>query len=570
MNGLLRDLLDASGGHTNGNAEQAAPTPARALAWARVSTDMQDERGLSIPEQFREIRLYAAKHDISIDEEFHEAVSAFHNQQRRIEFQKMLARARSDRGVSIILVHDFSRFCRDSAEARFLIQDLRKAGVRVVSLNDPEFDSETVAGVYMEAITHAKNEAYSREVAFHTRKGCRANVQTRDLETGWCYKNGGQPLWGYRGVRLLRGEERGGRPIFKSIWGLDEATVAGRAMHELVRYWLVTLAGGGASLAELRDFCNQNGIPGRRNPFWGLSTVNAILQPSVLLQYCGFGVWNVHRKSGQERSPEEWVVVENAHPALLTEDEARAIAAARQRNSQTKKFDTGFGQSRNSTYLLSGGLFKCSRCGANMTGFRTESGYYYVCGSQPYRKGMGCGPGVYVPQAQVEAEVISGLKGLVDVCVDPKRFTRKVNEELRRMWEASAAVDPHADQKIQAIDTKIGNIRRAVEEGLEDANWANVRLRELHAERKALAAAVTAVGQPPRIDAEAVLRYGRQTEKLFSQGEPAERKRLLRTWVREITLVPEELEVKINYRVPESVMNGMVAGVGFEPTTFGL
>ena len=245
MNGLLRDLLDASGSHANGTAEEAASAPAKALAWARVSTDMQDERGLSIPEQFREIDLYADKHDISIVGEFHEAVSAFQNQERRIEFKKMLARARSDREVSIILVHDFSRFCRDSAEARFLIRDLRKAGVRVVSLNDPEFDPETVAGVYMEAITHAKNEAYSREVAFHTRKGCRANVRARDVETGWCYKNGGQPLWGYRGERLLRGEERVGRPIFKSIWVLDDAIVVGRATHEWVRHWLVTLAGGG-------------------------------------------------------------------------------------------------------------------------------------------------------------------------------------------------------------------------------------------------------------------------------------------------------------------------------------
>ena len=102
------------------------------------------------------------------------------------------------------------------------------------------------------------------------------------------------------------------------------------------------------------------------------------------------------------------------------------------------------------------------------------------------------------------------------------------------------------------------------------ANRAKVRRRKLHVERKTPAAAVTAVGQPPRIDAETVLRYGRQTEKLFSQGEPAERKRLLRTWVQGITLVPEELEVKINYRVPESVMNGLVAGEGFEPSTFGL
>lgn len=29
--------------------------------------------------------------------------------------------------------------------------------------------------------------------------------------------------------------------------------------------------------------------------------------------------------------------------------------------------------------------------------YRNESRPYYVCRSQPYRKGMGCGPGVYVP-----------------------------------------------------------------------------------------------------------------------------------------------------------------------------
>jgi hypothetical protein len=31
----------------------------------------------------------------------------------------------------------------------------------------------------------------------------------------------------------------------------------------------------------------------------------------------------------------------------------------------------------------------------------------------------------------------------------------------------------------------------------------------------------------------------------------------------------EPLEVAIRYRLPESVMNGVVAGGGFEPPTFG-
>ncbi len=172
-------------------------TPVRALAWARVSTGKQEERGLSIPEQLREIRLYAEAHGMEIVGEYREAVSAFRRQERRHEFHRMLDRARADRHISIILVHDLSRFGRDGS-AKALKDDLRKHDVRLISLNDPEVDPETVAGVYMEAITFAKNEAYSREVAFHTRKGCRANIQARDPETGWCYKNGGQPLFGYR------------------------------------------------------------------------------------------------------------------------------------------------------------------------------------------------------------------------------------------------------------------------------------------------------------------------------------------------------------------------------------
>ena len=71
---------------------------------------MQEERGLSIPEQLREIRLYAEKQDIQIVAEYLEAASAFQKNGKRTEFYRMLAQAKADPQVSLILVHDFSRF----------------------------------------------------------------------------------------------------------------------------------------------------------------------------------------------------------------------------------------------------------------------------------------------------------------------------------------------------------------------------------------------------------------------------------------------------------------------------
>jgi hypothetical protein len=521
---------------------------------------MQEERGLSNPEQLREIHKYAEVRNIEIIAEFEFAESAFQKRAKRPEFERMLARAKAER-VSMILVHDLSRFSRDSVNARVLVRQLRREGIKVVSLNDPEFHPETPTGVYVEAITFAKNEAYSRGVAFHTRKGCRANLQTRDAETGWCYKNGGQPLWGYRSLRLERGQDKRGRPVIKSVWVLDDAMIAGRPAHEWARHCLVELAAAGASLAELRDFCNRAGIPGRRKKFWGISTWNAILQRSVILQYCGYGVWNARTKEGRERPPSDWVTVENAHPALITEAEALAILAARRHAKETATIPTNRGRSQSSKYLLSGGLFKCQRCGSNMIGCHTSSGEYYICGSQPYRKGMGCGPGVYVPRRAVEGEVYQGLSELLNLCASPEGFTRQVNAELLRIWEESTGFADRATARseIERVEAKIGNVRRAVEDGLDDASWANAPLRELIAERERLAARLD-VGEPPQLDSKTVMAYRRQTEKVMESGQPAERKRLMGAWVQDMQLEPESLEVKINDRLPEAVMNSVGRG----------
>ncbi len=557
MSTLIEDIL---GSADVGGVEPAA-RPAKAVSWCRVSTNAQEERGLSLPEQRRQVREYAEANGIEIVDEFSEAVSAFKQDKKRVEFHRMLDRAKSDREISAILVHDYSRFSRDSLQARTLIRDLKQSGVKVISLNDLEADPETVAGVYLEAITFAKNEAYSREVAFHTRKGCRANVQTRDSETGWCYKNGGQPLWGYRAERLTRGEEKRGRPIIKCIWVPDDRVVAGKPVHEWAKHCLVELAAKGATLHQLRDFCNDHGIPAPRQRYWGHTTWNSLLHPSCLLQYAGYGVWNVRGKKQRRNPASEWVIVENAHEALIGEDDAKNIIEARRGRSCARFKGRTSNRARSSRYLLSGGLFKCTRCDSNMIGFKkANKDTYYLCGSQPNRRGLGCGPGVYVPQGDLESEVIAGLRGLLDVVVDPEGFTRQVNAELRRIWEESSGYDPDAKRRLAETERKIENIRQSIEDGMPDTEWGYTRMQELMEEKRTLEEATVVRSQPPQIDVETALSYRKQIERLLAKSDPSEARQVLKTGGEGIELFRDTLEVEITYRIPEPVVNSSKTG----------
>lgn len=268
--------------------------------------------------------------------------------------------------------------------------------------------------------------------------------------------------------------------------------------------------------------------------------------------------------------PSEWVIVEKAHQALITEEDAMRIIEIR-KGRTCPKFTRTSNRTHSSNYLLSGGKFICQRCGGNLVGFQKNAAHkYYVCNSVPNRRGLGCGPGVYVPQEEIEREVFSGLKSLMGVCTDKRGFVRKVNAELRRIWEDANGYNPTAAKRVSEIETKIGNIRKAIEEGLTDTSWANERLMALETEKESLFAATSAVGEPPYIDIEAAMAYRRNIDKVFSVADQAEKKRVLAAWVDKVELTPETLEVEIQYKIPEPVVDSMGAGVGFEPTTFGL
>ena len=196
-----------------------------------------------------------------------------------------------------------------------------------------------------------------------------------------------------------------------------------------------------------------------------------------------------------------------------------------------------------------------------MVGFmKNKDSHYYICNTHPNRKGLGCGPSVYVPKDEIESTVVLGLRNVLSVCTDPKGMIRDVNDELRSIWEESHGIDPAVELHLSEAETKIANIRKAIEEGLADTAWANQRLRDLTSEREQFAGMLRTTQQPPQIDIESARAHGRLVDQVFAEGSPAEKKRVMRSWVAELKLAPESLAVNILYQIPEPVVVNMGAG----------
>ena len=173
-------------------------------------------------------------------------------------------------------------------------------------------------------------------------------------------------------------------------------------------------------------------------------------------------------------------------------------------------------------------------------------------------------------QDWIEGKIADGLEGLLETCTTPKVFAREVNDRLRKAWEGATGSDSCGPARLEAIERKIENVRQAVEDGLDDAAWANERLSALKAEREQLLAATVLSGEPPLVDAREALSHAAETRKVLEHGSPKDRKQMLRQWVEDIKLAPEALSVEAQYQLPEPVMNDVVAGAGFEPATFRL
>ena len=525
-----------------------------ALAYIRVSHEDSADRQTSLETQRRDIQRYASREGIDILESFEEpGKSAYKDADKRIEFARMIRLAKADPRVSLIVVWKSDRFSRNRYEASGIKGELAASGIRVLSVMEP-FDSRTTSGIVMESVTDAMSQIRSIELGQLTHKALLVNCEMRDPETQWAYKNGGLAQFGYINRRVYTDTFRKYQRQSHCIWLLDEEIVGGKPIHEwartmLIEWRLKDRAGPDVIAKRL----TEAGIPtARGRKAWSDSTVNYLLMPDKLLQYAGYGLWNRRDfKNGKRpKDHSEWKIIEEAHSAIITPEEAEAIHAIRQGRTATP----GKRGAIPSPYILTGGLLVCGRCGANFIGRRMCGVDYYVCGSHVYRHGADCDQAWYVRQEQADKAVFDVIQEyLVSNPKQLKATIRAYNGQvnaLRSMYE-SAETDRQA--RIEARTQEIERLMDSLAEGINPA-----AVREAINERMAHRARLQAIAEtklPEKITFKAVSACATDLCQIADSNETDRKRIAVRQYIGSLEAEPEGRTIRVTLQPFDSMLS---------------
>lgn len=457
--------------------------------YARVSSERQAEKELSIPAQIKAIQQYCQNKGWVIVNEFIEKGKSAKTDDRP-EFQKMIALAkRPNRPFDAVVVHKFDRFSRKRDDHVIYKALLNQFGVKLISVTE-QTEAETPQDLLLEGMLEVISEFFNANLAAEVRKG-----MTQNAKQG--YSNGGTPPYGYRTEHIALGNQK-----TKAVW------VPGpREEVDIVRWIFNQYAYENKGYHKIASELNERKIPSQKGGTWSASTIRAIIYNE---SYIGRKVWNkqdYQTKGKKWRDRSEWIITENAHPALISKELFELCQEiAKKRHNGGGETHKPFGSKPASPFWLRG-VMVCDKCGTKMVGnsasTRTKSGgqRYYTCGGY-LRKGKDFCPYVGWRKDRVEELVSNKLRtALLRLSMD-----NNLSEEIRlyhndknKHWKVQQsnleAEISFLKKKVQAIeaDIQLGKGKPYHQEMLDEMNQ---ELQMKMAEYEALAQGITAVDIP--------------------------------------------------------------------------
>lgn len=505
----------------------------KAAIYARVSSEKQAEKDLSIPAQLKALRKYALNRGWEIVHEYiDEAESA--KSANRPAFQEMIATAKKkDRPFDSILVWKLSRFARNREDSIIYKSVLRKRGISVVSINEQIDDS--ASGRLLEGMIEVIDEFYSANLAQDTMRGMKENISRG-------FFNGGNVPFGYRKVKVpVNGSQK-----TKLELNDGEASIVKRAFQ-------MALKGKGGK--EIARVFNEEGLRTRSGKLFGTTTINFWLKNPV---YTGSLVWNRTDRTSDKpfRKPaNEAIFIPDTHKSIVSQDDFDRVQTFLTDRRPFIRPPRGV----SSPYVLSG-LAHCSKCGAAMIGTAAKSGkyLYYECDNR-FKKGKDSCIGLRLSKEMVENSVLEKIQENIITKENLTKLVHLINDEL---LETASYLDKQLEQtekELTRIGGKLTKLYIALESGKLDMDDLAPRIKELRACQRELQQQKDSIisriesDEPQKLEENKVMSYVDELEQVLGEKSFLQQKAFLRRFVKRIELNPEGFAM--DYTIPLPIGN---------------
>ena len=494
-----------------------------AALYARVSSDRQDV-DLSVAAQLRALREYAKANSYSVAREYVDEAESGRIADRP-QFREMIDEGgRPKAPFDVILVWKFSRFTRKREHAVAFKAQLRRKGIRVVSITEQAEDNAT--GRLLEGIIESVDEYYSENLGQEVVRGMR-EAASRGFFLG------SKAPFGYTRVKVSDGVKE--RPT------LEVDSVAAPIVKEIFES-----SRRGNGLAEICKELNGRGIT-NKGKRWQKNVVHYLLTNEA---YTGTAVWGVKSKDDKAGEP---VRVENAWPALVCRDLFDAVQQGLHERAPTVQRPGRVG----SQYLLSG-LLRCGVCGRSYSAQGAKSGQfaYYVCSSL-FREGAGACTARYLNASKVEDLVIGKVRERILTEETITELVTLVAEEIDNLAGEVNGRLTAINAELSDVDARLENLYQALETQQLPIEVLSPRILSLKGRQDQLTAArEEAEFQLEQRRAELptskeIKGYVADFRALFQDGTFPERKALIRNFVQGIEIVEDEAVLTYTIPMPE-------------------
>ena len=439
----------------------------RVVIYARYSSDLQSEA--SIEDQVRLCRLRANTEGWMLQKIYSDRALSGSNKFRP-GYMELLEDIRSNK-FDLVIAEALDRLSRDQEDIAALYKALSFAGIRLITLAEGEINELHVG------LKGTMNALFLKDLAAKTHRGLWGRVQQG--------RSAGGKAYGYEMVREVDqfGERVRGVRTIKD----DEACI--------VRHIFERFAAGVSPTAIARQL-NTDGIPGPNGRPWQDTTIrgHAGRKTGILRNelYIGRTIWNRQKflkdpKTGKRvarPNPEsEWVVEET--PELRIVDDAlwqrvsdRLNDIGNSPTAQALK-SSRFWEHRRAKHLLTG-LAVCGACGHKLTPVGKD---YLRCTSA--HRHDGCTSAKSIKRGTLEALVIEALQHQLMQPAFVEEFIAAFNEETSQHASHGAIERKETQRRLAEVKKQLEGLITAIAEGLR-SDTLQERLNALEIERKEL------------------------------------------------------------------------------------